>query len=161
MKNEAFLSFSLHLLYDFHEGVVDMEIEFGHKLKQLREAHQLSQEALADKLHVTRQAVYKWEANKGYPDIQNLIRISELFEATIDDLIKNDSDFQKEISIDDDSMFESFSDPGFYLGIILILLGVWLFEGKIQTILFISGLLSMVFLTDMIKSSQSVFQKTK
>lgn len=138
-----------------------MEIEFGHKLKQLREAHQLSQEALADKLHVTRQAVYKWEANKGYPDIQNLIRISELFEATIDDLIKNDSDFQKEISIDDDSMFESFSDPGFYLGIILILLGVWLFEGKIQTILFISGLLSMVFLTDMIKSSQSVFQKTK
>ena len=40
------------------------------------------------KVGVTRQAVYKWENNKSYPDIDNLILLSELYEVTIDELIK-------------------------------------------------------------------------
>lgn len=49
-----------------------MEIELGYKLKQLRKEHELSQEELAQKLHISRQTVYKWESNKCYPDIQNI-----------------------------------------------------------------------------------------
>lgn len=50
-------------------------------------------------MNVTRQAIYKWESRKGYPDIQNLIRLSELFEISIDELIKGDSSFQSKIKV--------------------------------------------------------------
>ncbi|WP_199689861.1 MULTISPECIES: helix-turn-helix transcriptional regulator [Clostridia] len=63
---------------------------FGEKLKKCRKKRGWSQEKLANELHASRQAVYKWEANKGYPDIQNLIRISDLFGITIDELIRGD-----------------------------------------------------------------------
>lgn len=54
---------------------------------------------MGQKLNVTRQAIYKWESGKGYPDIQNLIRLSELFEISIDELIKGDSSFQSKIKV--------------------------------------------------------------
>ena len=41
-------------------------------------------------MNVSRQAVYKWENNKGYPDIENLIKLSELYNVTLDELIKGD-----------------------------------------------------------------------
>lgn len=47
----------------------------------------MSQEQLADKLGVSRQAITKWETNIGIPDIENLIAISKLFNMTIDELL--------------------------------------------------------------------------
>lgn len=47
----------------------------------------MSQEQLADKLGVPRQAITKWETNIGIPDIENLIAISKLFNMTIDELL--------------------------------------------------------------------------
>jgi len=44
-------------------------------------------------MNVSRQAVYKWENNKGYPDIENLIKLSELYNVTLDELIKGDQSF--------------------------------------------------------------------
>ncbi|MFP3360578.1 helix-turn-helix transcriptional regulator, partial [Planococcus sp. SIMBA_143] len=52
-----------------------MDMEFGNKLKKLRMDEGMSQEELSRELSVSRQAVYKWESNRGYPDIDNLIRI--------------------------------------------------------------------------------------
>lgn len=69
------------------------------QIKLNREKLNLTQEQLGLKLNVTRQAVYKWESGKGYPDIQNLIRLSELFEMTLDEVIKGDSYFQHNIKI--------------------------------------------------------------
>jgi len=57
------------------------------KIKELRKQAKLSQEALAEKLNVSRQAVTKWETGAGLPDIDNLIAISELFNLSIDDLV--------------------------------------------------------------------------
>lgn len=61
-------------------------------LKKLRHEHQLSQTALAEKLHVSRQAVSLWETGKTYPDINTLRMISKLYQIPIDDLL-NSCDF--------------------------------------------------------------------
>ena len=63
---------------------------FGEKLKKLRTDNQLTQEELAEKLFVTRTAISKWETGKGYPSIDSLKALSNLFGISIDDLIADD-----------------------------------------------------------------------
>ncbi|MGM0838343.1 MAG: helix-turn-helix domain-containing protein [Bacillota bacterium] len=74
-------------------------MKIGEQIRALRKNENLSQEQLGQKMNVTRQAIYKWESGKGYPDIQNLIRLSELFDISIDELIKGDSSFQSKIKV--------------------------------------------------------------
>ena len=61
----------------------------GNKLYRLRKNAGLSQEALADKLGVSRQAVSKWECGESLPDTDNLITISKLFGTSLDELVGN------------------------------------------------------------------------
>ena len=76
-------------------------MNLGEQLKNLREQHNLSREKLAQQMNVSRQAVYKWETNKGYPDMDNLIRLSELYEVTLDELIKSPSTLQPKVDSKD------------------------------------------------------------
>ncbi len=62
-------------------------MDFGDKLRQYRVNEGLSQEQLAEKIGVSRQAITKWETKKGLPDIENMIILSELFKLTLDELI--------------------------------------------------------------------------
>ena len=73
---------------------------FGEKLKKLRRDNQLTQEELADKIYVTRTAISKWETDKGFPDIDNLKQISNLFGVTIDELI-SDNDIENKRLLDE------------------------------------------------------------
>lgn len=57
------------------------------KIRELRKKAKLSQEALAEKIGVSRQAVTKWETGAGVPDIDNLIAIAELFQVSMDELV--------------------------------------------------------------------------
>ena len=50
---------------------------------KLRTEHQLSQEELAEKIYVTRQAVYRWETGETVPNTQTLKLLSELFDVSI------------------------------------------------------------------------------
>ena len=67
----------------------------GEKLKEARKKIGLSQEQLAEKLCVSRQAVTKWESDKGMPDIGNLKAIATLLNTSIDYLVDNDSNIDK------------------------------------------------------------------
>lgn len=71
---------------------------FNEKLKMLRKESGLTQEELAEKLNVSRQAITKWESGDGTPDIENLKQISILFNTRIDELVKEDKNvtIQKE-----------------------------------------------------------------
>lgn len=60
---------------------------FSENLKQLRKEKGLSQEALAQQLHVVRQTISKWEKGLSVPDADMLIRIAELFEVSVSDLL--------------------------------------------------------------------------
>lgn len=61
---------------------------FGEKIKRLRRSKGLSQDQLAQRLSVSRQAVSKWEMDLSYPDAENIILLSDLFEVTTDTLLK-------------------------------------------------------------------------
>lgn len=60
---------------------------FGEKLQELRNKSKLSQERLAELVGVSRQAVSKWENDLSYPDTKNLIRLSEIFNVSMDELL--------------------------------------------------------------------------
>lgn len=71
-----------------------MQIELGEKIKELRKRDGRKQEDLAAALGVTKQAVSRWEANGGYPDMQMLPAIANYFHITIDELFGYDNDRQ-------------------------------------------------------------------
>lgn len=79
---------------------------FAEKLKSLRRQSGISQEKLAEKLGVSRQAITKWETDAGIPDIENLMRISRLFDISIDELLSNDKAVRKPV----DFLFESITE---------------------------------------------------
>ncbi|MBQ1643478.1 MAG: helix-turn-helix transcriptional regulator [Treponema sp.] len=62
---------------------------FSEKLVVLRKNKGMTQDALAEKLNVSRQAVAKWESGQAYPDISNLIQISDLMNVTVDYLVRD------------------------------------------------------------------------
>ena len=64
-------------------------MNFSEKLQILRKNKGFTQEALADRLGVSRQAVAKWESGQIYPDISNLIQLSELMSVSVDYLVKD------------------------------------------------------------------------
>ena len=78
----------------------------GEKLKSARKGAGLTQEQLAEKLFVSRQAVTKWEADKGMPDLENLKQLSKLLNISIDYLLDSGetidlSVMREEINLDD------------------------------------------------------------
>ena len=70
-------------------------MKFSDKLQKIRKENNITQEALADKLNVSRQAVSKWESGTAYPDTEKLIQISKIFNIKIDDLINDNLDMNK------------------------------------------------------------------
>lgn len=62
----------------------------GHKIKKLRQDHHMTQEQLAEKLHVTRNAVSKWETDKGIPNMDSLLAIAKLFHVSLDNLFSDE-----------------------------------------------------------------------
>ena len=64
-------------------------MKLGQKIAGLRKKSSLSQEALAEKMNVSRQAVSKWESNQSIPDIEKIVDLSELFGVTTDYLLNN------------------------------------------------------------------------
>lgn len=75
-------------------------MNFGDKLYSLRVKYDYSQETLAEKLGVSRQAVSKWELGTTTPDMEKLIAISELFEVSADYLLKDVESEQKTVNLD-------------------------------------------------------------
>lgn len=71
-------------------------MELGNKIKYYRGEKELSQEELAERVYVSRQTISNWENNKSYPDINSIVLLSEIFEISIDNLIKGDVEQMKE-----------------------------------------------------------------
>lgn len=65
-------------------------MKFGENLKVLRKRKKLSQEDLAEKVHVSRQSVSKWETGDAYPEMNNILELCKIFHCCINDLV-NDS----------------------------------------------------------------------
>ncbi|MBQ4046994.1 MAG: helix-turn-helix transcriptional regulator [Clostridia bacterium] len=64
-----------------------MNLEIAQRLQQLRQTHGYSQETLAEKLGLSRQAVSKWERAESSPDTDNLIELAKLYGVSLDELL--------------------------------------------------------------------------
>lgn len=72
-------------------------MKIGEKLKQARLNKKMTQEEVADKLYVSRQSISNWENNKTYPDIGNVLALSDLYEISLDELLKGSDNFMKHL----------------------------------------------------------------
>ena len=77
-------------------------MELGNQMKKYRGELSLSQDALAEKIYVSRQTISNWETGKSYPDVNSLIRMSEVFGISVDSLLKGDVEEMKKIIKEDD-----------------------------------------------------------
>lgn len=64
-------------------------MKFNEKLLKLRKEKGLSQEELGMEMQVSRQTVSKWEAGQSYPDFTRLVMLSDFFDMTLDELVKD------------------------------------------------------------------------
>ena len=82
-------------------------MNLGNQIKKYRNELSLSQDELAEKIFVSRQSVSNWENDKTYPDIKSLILLSEVFQVSLDTLIKGDIEImKKEINSQEIAQFE-------------------------------------------------------
>ena len=96
-------------------------MKFNENLKYLRKEEKMTQEALAEKLNVSRQAVTKWESGQSLPDIENLKQMADLFGVTMDSLVGNVTT-KKESRLN-----KKINDIGYFIfGAIVLLIGIFL-----------------------------------
>ncbi len=74
-----------------------MTIEIAARLARLRKEHNMSQEELAEKLGLSRQAVSKWERAEASPDTDNLIMLAKIYDISIDELLRTDAQEYAEV----------------------------------------------------------------
>ena len=99
-------------------------MSFGENLQNLRRKENMTQDELAEKLQVSRQAVSKWESGSGYPETEKIITICEIFDCSMDELVKG------KISLDEKDNYDlimSKSAKQVAIAVTLILLGVSIF----------------------------------
>ena len=72
-------------------------MDIGLKIKKLREQQKISQEELALKIFVSRQTISNWETNKSCPDVKSLITLSDIFNVSLDNFIKDDIKEMREV----------------------------------------------------------------
>lgn len=93
-----------NLCLNFHQklskinGVMEEQImRFGEHLRQARLAKNLTQEQVAQEFAITRQTLSNWENEKSYPDIGSLIKLSDYYQITLDELLKEDSGMRENL----------------------------------------------------------------
>ena len=72
-------------------------MELGKQIKMYRQEAHLSQEELANRVYVSRQTISNWENDKSYPDVNSLVLLSEIFQISLDKLIKGDIEVMKSV----------------------------------------------------------------
>ncbi|MDO4488421.1 MAG: helix-turn-helix domain-containing protein [Eubacteriales bacterium] len=81
-------------------------MEINEKLKEARKTAGLTQEEVAEKVLVSRVTISNWENGKSLPDIASLISLSDLYNISLDELVKGDSKMTEKIKKDTDDLKE-------------------------------------------------------
>lgn len=97
------------------------KVEIQNQIRKYRLARNLSQEELAEKVFVTRQTISNWETGKNYPDLNSLVRLSELFGVSLDILVKGDlQEMKAQIRTEDVRKFNR--DGAIFTGLMLAMI---------------------------------------
>ena len=138
---------SQYIIWTPNTRRISEEMKFNEKLLCIRKKKGLSQEELGMELQVSRQTISKWEAGQSYPDFQRLVMLSDYFDMTLDELVK-DIDVQdvREKSLTDEKVNSIYLDVENgkakvkklvkILCYIILLIGVFVVAGFILHLLF-------------------------
>ncbi|MGC3791240.1 helix-turn-helix domain-containing protein [Priestia aryabhattai] len=138
------------------------ELRLGKQLKKLREEQKMSEEEVATQVGVPVQNIHKWENNQGYPDIQHLLKLGDIYKTTIDEFIKKDAALQNRINIQEEEREDNdkLLHPGFYIGIGLMFFGNFLsfIIGNLMIMMVtnIAGMLIICFYKEILKLLKGV-----
>lgn len=99
-------------------------MSLSENLQNLRKIKNMSQEELAEKLNVSRQAVSKWESGNGYPETEKIINICEIFDCSMDELVKGKISGDIKSERNNYDLIMTKAAKGISLGVALIILGV-------------------------------------
>ena len=118
-------------------------MDFGEQIKSIRKEKNLTQEQFAIKLNVSRQAVSNWENNKNLPDIGMLILMSNVFQISLDQLIKGDNHMnnmtEKVIKDGSETRRAKYNMISSAIGGVLLLIGVMLLVIKGMSVEYIDA----------------------
>lgn len=95
------------------------------RIKGEREKQNLSQDDLALKLSISRQAVSKWETGKSYPDIETLLKLSDIFDLSLDELVKGDQALQKSLILESKNRITGLAILGYMLVALGGIVAIW------------------------------------
>ncbi|KEQ21034.1 XRE family transcriptional regulator [Limosilactobacillus reuteri] len=95
-------------------------MEFRNYIKKQRNNLGFTQAEIAEKLHVTRQTISNWEQGKSYPDLDTLVKISDIYKISIDTLLKGDKNLKK--YLDQGKAYNAFS---VFRGLFFIMYGLF------------------------------------
>ena len=121
-------------------------MKFAEKLVRLRKEKGISQEELANMLDVSRQAISRWEMGSTLPDINNIIKISDIFHASIDSLVRDEKDLEnKKLNLLDKVKYKG--DIAFIACPLLICFGLYIRDYyEFVLVQKVMDLLSIVFI---------------
>lgn len=72
-------------------------MELGSRIRDTREKLNMSQDELAQKMNMSRQAISKWETGKSYPDIEKLLKLADIYGLSLDELVRGDERFKQNL----------------------------------------------------------------
>lgn len=122
-------------------------MKFCDKLQKIRKDNNITQEGLADKLNVSRQAVSKWESGLAYPDTEKLIQISKIFNVSLDELI-NDNKNSNQDNKNKKLNFMEILNKGYnFISEVFSMFWAMKFSDKCKFILELIGLFAIIYLT--------------
>ena len=104
-------------------------MEIGRKLKEVRMKSNLTQEQVAEKLFVSRQTISNWENEKSYPDIISIIRLSDLYSISLDELLKGDRKMMEHLNESTDIVKSNRKLTGAVIANILLFLIMFVIAG--------------------------------
>ena len=128
-------------------------MEIGEKLKNSRMNAGMTQEQIAEQINVSRQTISNWENGKSLPDVISLMKISDLYQISLDDLLKGDSKMMEKIEKDTDTVKsnQTMLKVGWAMFVISFVFSIWNnnggnFAGDNPVLQFISAALPWVLL---------------
>ncbi len=133
-------------------------MEIGKKLKDARTNSGLTQESIAEAIGVSRQTISNWENEKSFPDIMSVIKLSDLYSISLDDLLKGDQKMMEHLEESTDVVTSNKKLIGAVAVNILLLIVLVAFSGVISSNrYYLAGVFSLVVLS----SSVLLFQIIK
>lgn len=101
-------------------------MQFSNKLKQARQQHHLTQMQVGTQLHVSAKTISSWENGRSFPDISTLVSISDLYQISLDQLLREDQDIVQhyETISKQAQRYQKYFQITYFLNILLIL-AIW------------------------------------